>query len=64
MTTTARIPEPLATGDRPLWDMWRGGGPTRTHLVSGYDRKSWLPAVTFDDPVRDLGEDGVQLELR
>jgi hypothetical protein len=160
ITTTARIPEPLAANDRPLWDMWRAGGPTepnqwanldrsdrflwvraaalhrryapdkpagtvyhldgryvtdydaffcaigeaingpggwfggdlfwlhenaatgdggaapgfrmiwhhsevaRTHLVSGYDRKSWLPAVTFDDLVRYLGEDGVQLELR
>jgi hypothetical protein len=32
--------------------------------MSGYDRKSWLPAVTFDDLVRYLGEDGVQLELR
>ncbi|MFG1891491.1 hypothetical protein ACGFIR_26915 [Micromonospora sp. NPDC049051] len=155
-----RIPEPMAANDRPLWDMWRAGGPTepnlwakldrsdrylwvraaelhrshgpdkpagtvyhldgryvtdydafycamgeavngpggwfggdpfwlhenvatggggatpgfrmiwhhsevaRTHLVSGYDRKSWLPAVTFDDLVRYLTEDGVQLELR
>lgn len=156
----ARIPEPMAANDRPLYDMWRAGGPTepnlwadldrsdrylwvraaavhriyapdkptgtvyhldgryvtdydgfycaigeavngpggwfggdlfwlhenagtgdggatpgfrmiwhdsevaRTHLVSGYDRKSWLPAVTFDDLVRYLTEDGVQLELR
>ncbi|MEV0397263.1 hypothetical protein [Polymorphospora rubra] len=156
----ARIPEPMATNDRPLWDMWRAGGPTelnlwakldrsdrylwvraaavhrshardkpagtvyhldgrhvtdldaffcaigeavngpggwfggdlfwlhenaatgdggatpgfrmvwhnsevaRTHLISGYDRKSWLPAVTFDDLVRHLTEDGVQLDLR
>lgn len=160
ITLDARIPEPMAANDRPLWDMWRAGGPTepnlwakldrsdrylwvcaaevhrshaldkpagtvyhldgryvtdydafycaigeavngpggwfggdlfwlhenaatgdggatpgfrliwhhsevaRTHLVSGYDRKSWLPAVTFDDLVRYLTEDGVQLELR
>ncbi|GIE90060.1 hypothetical protein [Actinoplanes regularis] len=160
ITLDARIPEPLAANDRPLWDMWRAGGPTgpnlwakldrsdrylwvraaaahrryapdkpagrvyhldgrhvtdfdaffcaigeaingpggwfggdlfwlhenaatgdggatpgfrmiwhesevaRTHLVPGFDRKSWLPAVTFDDLVRYLGEDGVQLELR
>ncbi|GAA1406563.1 hypothetical protein ACFQZ4_05950 [Catellatospora coxensis] len=35
-----------------------------THLVPGYDRKSRLPAVTFDDLVQALTEDGVQLELR
>ncbi|MFC5922750.1 hypothetical protein [Micromonospora vulcania] len=160
ITTDARIPEPLAATDRPLWDMWHAGGPTgpnlwakldrsgrylwvraaavhrrhapdkpadtvyhldgryvtdydafycaigeavngpggwfggdlfwlhenaatgdggatpgfrliwhnsevaRSHLVSGYDRKSWLPVVTFDDLVRHLTGDGVQLELR
>jgi len=36
----------------------------RGHLVCGYDRKSWLPAVTFDGLVRYLAEDGVQPELR
>ncbi|MEV6968838.1 hypothetical protein AB0M47_27335 [Hamadaea sp. NPDC051192] len=156
----AQIPEPLAANDRPLWDMWRAGGPTepnlwatldrsdrclwvraaavhrrhepdqpadtvyhldgrhitdydgffcaigeaingpggwfggdlfwlhenaatgdggatpgfrliwhhsevaRTHLMTGYDRKSWLPAVTFDDLVQYLAEDGVLLDLR
>jgi hypothetical protein len=159
ITLDARIPEPLAANERPLWDMWRAGGPTepnlwagldrsdrylwvraaevhrshgpdkpagtvyhldgryvtdydafycaigeavngpggwfggdpfwlhenaatgdggatpgfhliwhhadvaRTHLVAGYDRKSWLPAVTFDDLVRCLTDDGVQVEL-
>jgi hypothetical protein len=160
VTLEARIPEPLAANDRPLWDMWRAGGPAeanlwaglsrsdrylwvraaalhrkhapdkpagtvyhldgrhvtdydaffcaigeavngpggwfggdlfwlhenaatggggatpgfrmiwhdaevaRMHLVPGYDRKSWLPAVTFDDLVHHLSKDGVQLELR
>jgi hypothetical protein len=153
VTLDARIPEPLAANDRPLWDLWRAGGPAspnqwaelgrsdrylwvraaeihrrptlekpagtvyhldgrhitdydgfycaigeaingpggwfggdlfrlhenaatgfrliwhdsavaRTHLVPGFDRKSWLPAVTFDDLVRYLGEDGVPVELR
>jgi hypothetical protein len=159
ITLNARIPEPLAANDRPLYDMWRFGGPTepnlwaeldrsdrylwvraaavhriyapdkpagtvyhldgrhvtdydgfycaigeavngpggwfggdlfwlhehaatgdggatpgfrliwhdsevaRTHLTPGHDRKSWLPAVTFDDLVHYLIKDGVQLEL-
>jgi hypothetical protein len=33
-------------------------------LVAGHDRKSWLPAVTFDDIVRYITDDGVQLDLR
>ncbi|SBT39252.1 barstar family protein [Micromonospora auratinigra] len=160
ITLDARIPEPLAANDRPLWDMWRAGGPTepngwaplersdrhlwvraaaihrihapdkpagtvyhldgrfvtdydafycaigeaingpggwfggdlfwlhenaatgdggatpgfrlvwhhsevaRAHLVPGYDRKSWDRAVTFDDLVQFLTQEGVRLELR
>ncbi|SEH00021.1 hypothetical protein SAMN05444920_114297 [Nonomuraea solani] len=44
--------------------IWHNSEVARTHLVSGYDRKSWRPAVTFDDLVQCLTEDGVQLELR
>ena len=60
--------ENAATGDggaTPGFRMiWHNCQVARTHLVSGYDRKSWLPAVTFDDLVSYLTEDGVQLELR
>jgi hypothetical protein len=60
--------ENAATGDggaAPGFRMvWHNAEVARTHLVSGYGRKSWLPAVTFDDLVRYLSEDGVQLELR
>ncbi|GAA4608167.1 hypothetical protein BJY16_006703 [Actinoplanes octamycinicus] len=44
--------------------IWHHSDVARTHLVPGYDRKSWGPAVTFDDLVRFLHEDGVQLDLR
>ncbi|MEV4517837.1 hypothetical protein AB0K00_53865 [Dactylosporangium sp. NPDC049525] len=160
VTLDARIPEPLAANERPLWDMWRAGGPAepnlwadldrsgrrlwvhaaavhrrpapdkpagtvyhldgrhvtdddgfycaigeavngpggwfggdlfwlhenaatgdggatpgfrliwhdsevaRSHLVPGYDRATWLPAVTFDGLVAFLTAEGVQVELR
>ncbi|NRQ38515.1 hypothetical protein HII36_42820 [Nonomuraea sp. NN258] len=44
--------------------IWHDSEVARTHLVPGYDRKSWAPAVTFDDLVQCLTEDGVQVELR
>ena len=44
--------------------IWHDSEVARAHLVAGYDRESWLPAVTFDELVRRLTEDGVQLELR
>ena len=44
--------------------IWHDAEVARTHLVAGYDRKSWQPAVTFDDLVRFLRSEGVQLELR
>jgi len=60
--------ENAATGDGGatpgLRLIWHDSEVARTHLVSGCDRKSWLPAVTFDDIVRSLTKDGVQLELR
>lgn len=60
--------ENAATGDggaSPGFRMiWHNSEVARTHLVSGYDRQSWLPAVTFDDLVRYLTDDGVQLEFR
>ncbi|MEV4510867.1 hypothetical protein AB0K00_18075 [Dactylosporangium sp. NPDC049525] len=60
--------ENAATGDggaTPGFHMiWHNSEVARTHLVPGFDRKSWMPAVTFDDLVRYLIEDGVQLELR
>lgn len=60
--------ENAATGDggaTPGFRMvWHNSEVARTHLVSGYDRMAWLPAVTFDTLVRFLGEEGVELELR
>lgn len=60
--------ENAATGDggaTPGFRMiWHNSEVARTHLVTGYDRKSWQPTVTFNDLVRYLTEDGVQLELR
>ncbi|MEU7824919.1 hypothetical protein [Catellatospora sp. NPDC049133] len=44
--------------------IWHDSEVARTHLVPGYDRMSWLPAITFDDLVRYLTADGVRLELR
>ena len=44
--------------------VWHDSEIARSHLTPGYDRKSWLPAVTFDDLVSHLRADGVQLELR
>jgi hypothetical protein len=44
--------------------IWHNAQVARTHLVPGYDHKSWQPAVTFDDLVRYLTEDGVQIDFR
>lgn len=44
--------------------IWHDSEVARTHLVPGYDRQSWLPAITFDDLVQCLTGYGVQLELR
>jgi hypothetical protein len=60
--------ENAATGDggaTPGFHLiWHHSEVARTHLIPGYDRKSWLPAVTFDDLVQHLIEDGVLLDLR
>lgn len=60
--------ENAATGDGGATPgfrlVWHSSEVARTHLVPGYDRQSWLPAVTFDDLVHHLTEDGVQVELR
>ncbi|MEE6263942.1 hypothetical protein [Plantactinospora sonchi] len=59
--------ENAATGDggaTPGFHLiWHNSQIARTHLIPGYDHKRWLPAVTFDDLVRCLTEDGVKLEL-
>ncbi|MEU0557574.1 hypothetical protein [Dactylosporangium sp. NPDC006015] len=44
--------------------IWHDAEIARTHLVPGYDRKAWSVAVTFDDLVDRLTDDGVQVELR
>jgi hypothetical protein len=44
----ARIPEPMAANDRPLWDMWRAGGPTEPNLwakLNRSDRYLWVRAA-------------------
>ena len=60
--------ENAATGDGGATPgfrlIWHHSEVASTHLVSGYDRKSWTPAVTFGGLVRYLTDDGVQLELR
>ncbi|NUT06413.1 MAG: hypothetical protein HOV76_23315 [Hamadaea sp.] len=60
--------ENAATGDGGATPgfrlVWHHSDVARSHLVRGYDRTSWLPAVTFDDLVRYLTEDGVQIDLR
>jgi hypothetical protein len=44
--------------------VWHSSDVARTHLVPGYDRKAWDAAVTFDDLVRFLTEERVNLDLR
>jgi hypothetical protein len=60
--------ENVATGDggaTPGFHLiWHHSDVARTHLVAGYDHKTLLPAITFDDLVRHLTDDGVHLELR
>ncbi|GIE74798.1 hypothetical protein Aph02nite_07480 [Actinoplanes philippinensis] len=34
----ARVPEPLAANERPLWDMWRAGGPAEPDQWAALDR--------------------------
>jgi hypothetical protein len=63
-TVVATRPSTLGGATPGFRMVWHHCDVARTHLVSGYDRKSWSPAVTFDDLVRYLTDDGVQLELR
>ncbi|BCJ48477.1 hypothetical protein GCM10010168_75970 [Actinoplanes ianthinogenes] len=46
----ARIPEPLAAGDRPIFDMWRAGGPAernRWAALGRGDRRLWINAAAM-----------------
>ncbi|MEV4280680.1 hypothetical protein [Actinoplanes xinjiangensis] len=63
----ARIPEPLAANDRPLWDMWRAGGSAEPHLWRDLDRSGrylWVQAAAVHQLVGHLVQDGVRVELR
>ncbi len=48
ITTTARINGPLAANDRPLWDLWRAGGPVELNQWAELDRSDrylWVRAA-------------------
>ncbi|MGW4945025.1 barstar family protein [Actinoplanes sp. NPDC004185] len=50
ITVSARIPTPLAANDRPLWDMWRAGGPTTPNQWADLDRSDrflWVRAAAL-----------------
>ncbi|BCJ41339.1 hypothetical protein GCM10010168_89010 [Actinoplanes ianthinogenes] len=44
--------------------IWHDSEVARRHLVPGYDRRDWCPAVTMDHLLAWLAEDGVEVELR
>ncbi|MFL6073260.1 MAG: barstar family protein [Mycobacteriales bacterium] len=48
----------------PFRLVWHDAAVAREHLVRGYDRRAWAPAVTLDDLLRWLAEDGIEVELR
>ncbi|MEV0901065.1 hypothetical protein [Actinoplanes sp. NPDC049802] len=61
------VHECAATGDgaTPGFRLiWHDSAVARAHLVPGYDRHTWRPALTFDDLVRFLIREGVELELQ
>ncbi|GAA4589082.1 hypothetical protein GCM10023107_11630 [Actinoplanes octamycinicus] len=43
--------------------IWHDSEVARRHLVPGYDRRDWCPAVTMDHLLA-WPEDGVEVELR
>jgi hypothetical protein len=61
VTFDTGIAEPKPAGAREIWERWRTGGPS--HLVPGYDRRRWGPAVTLDDLLAYLAEDHIEVEL-
>ncbi|GAA4969776.1 barstar family protein [Actinoplanes utahensis] len=44
--------------------VWHDAEVARAHLVPGYDRRWWTPAVTMDDLIGYLADSGVDVELR
>lgn len=48
----------------PFRLVWHGSSVAREHLVAGYDRHRYVPAVTLDDLLQRFAEHGVQVELR
>jgi hypothetical protein len=52
-------------GAAPAFQLvWHDSEVARTHLVPGYDRRWWTPAVTMDDLLGYLADSGVDVELR
>lgn len=48
----------------PFTVVWHGAAVAGDHLLPGYDRRRWAPAVTLDDLVGWLAEDGIAVEMR
>ncbi|MEV0899670.1 barstar family protein [Actinoplanes sp. NPDC049802] len=44
--------------------VWHDSEVARAHLVAGYDRRWWTPAVTMDDLLGYLADSNVEVELR
>jgi RNAse (barnase) inhibitor barstar len=47
----------------PFRLVWHDAAVARAHLVPGYDRRRWGPAVTLDDLLAYLAEDRIDVEL-
>jgi RNAse (barnase) inhibitor barstar len=48
----------------PIRLVWHDSAVARAHLVPGYDRRRWAPAITMDMLLRWLTDDGIEMELR
>jgi hypothetical protein len=50
--------------DGPFRLVWHDSAVARAHLVPGYDRRRWAPAITLDEVVGWLAEAGVEVDPR
>ncbi|MEV6348474.1 barstar family protein [Actinoplanes sp. NPDC051851] len=44
--------------------IWHDAAVARRHLIPGYDRRLWAPAITMDHVLAWLADSGVHVELR